>query len=972
MAERPARPTSGDGPAPGGPAPDGPTSAAGDPSTRGGTLYDLFRRALEVPVDERPAFVERACAGRPELRDQLQALLGADARDDFTLPALDVDGARLRELVDDLVAGDGDRPPEDLRIEGFQLVRRLGSGGMGTVWEALQEEPGRRVALKLVHPALAGADQRERFRREAAALARLSHPGIAAIHAAGTARAPWGDQPWVAMELVDGLPLLEAAHARGLDRLQRLELLIELCDAVDHAHRQGVLHRDLKPGNILVDGQGQPRILDFGVARILDEEAAPALRTVTGALVGTLAYMSPEQAGAEGRGLDRRSDVFALGVVGFELLTGRLPRETDALPLPAALRRIREDEAPLAGGLDPALRGDVETILAKALAHEPGQRYDSARELADDLRRHLADLPIRARPAGRWYRARKFVRRHRGLVAGVLAGVVLLTVGLVSALVQADAARQAEQVARDEATRARDAEQRALDLAAAAAAAEDRARDEAARAHNAEDTARREAANARALFDYVVEDLLSAASPLEQGRDVRVLDVLERAAAGLEQRFADEPAVQATLAATLGVALTTLGALDRAEPLLRRALALREEHGPADALELARARVQLGQLLKAAERPDEAEPLLRAGLAELTALARAGLADRAEAELALGHLLGKRAAFDEAQPHLERALALRREAGAGPVALAEALGALGDLHLQRGDLERAEPLLHEASEALRGEGGLLLAHALDAEGRLLRRRARLDRAEALLTEAVALKRALLGDEHDELADSLSNLGLVLVARGRPGEAIDLFQEALGIQLTVHGEAGPVHGKLLMNLGLACANAGRTADAEQAFGEALRILEASVPADDPALLYARMNLAAMAEQRGDLQRALELQRPATEALVALYGPTHRDRLVAELNLGHLLARLGRFDEAAPLFAGAVEGYVASGGPDDADANDARFRLAQVRLAQGRRDEAGELLELVLAVERRADPTAPRQVDPGAVEALLLDL
>jgi WD40 repeat protein/predicted Ser/Thr protein kinase len=333
------------------------------------------------------------------------------------------------------------------RIGHYRVVRLLGEGGMGAVYEAEQENPRRCVALKVIRPGLVSPALLKRFTHEAQILGRLHHPGIAQIYEAGVAE---DGQPFFALELIRGEALDANVRRHALDPAARLGLLARVCDAVQHAHEHGVIHRDLKPGNILVEESGQPKVLDFGVARATDADLLTSTgHTRTGQLVGTLSYMSPEQVAADPGAVDQRSDVYALGVILFELLAGRLPYLLEHLPLPEAARVIQEQEPSRLGSLDTRFRGDVETIVAKALEKDKARRYASAGELAADIRRHLSQQPIRARPASALYQLRKFARRHMGLVAAVLGiGLALAAGTVVSVLyaVRADAnARQANE-----------------------------------------------------------------------------------------------------------------------------------------------------------------------------------------------------------------------------------------------------------------------------------------------------------------------------------------------------------------------------------------------------------------------------------------------------------------------------------------------------------------------------------------------
>ena len=322
--------------------------------------------------------------------------------------------------------------PDQLgELGAYRLLTVLGEGGMGTVYRAEQDHPHRLVALKVIKPGFLSPELLKRFDREAEVLGRLQHPGIAQIYEAGSAETPTGSQPYFAMEYVaDALTLTEYARARELTTEARLELMARVCDAVHHAHQRGVIHRDLKPANVLVDRKGQPKVLDFGIARVTDADVQMTMGTDLGQLVGTLPYMSPEQVGADPLDLDTRTDVYTLGVILFELLSGRRPYALGR-QLTEAARVITEEEPPLLGALHKAWRGDIETIAAKALEKSKARRYQSAAELAADLRRYLAHEPIEARPLTTVYQLRKFARRKPALVGGIMATTVAVLVGLL-------------------------------------------------------------------------------------------------------------------------------------------------------------------------------------------------------------------------------------------------------------------------------------------------------------------------------------------------------------------------------------------------------------------------------------------------------------------------------------------------------------------------------------------------------------
>lgn len=436
---------------------------------------ELFHRACDLPADERSTFLNRECSGDAALRAEVDSLLRYDDDGGKIIEAAEA-GAGIEAIAAETSVGADELPK---RIGGYRIIAKLGEGGMGEVFEAEQESPRRRVALKVIRAGHLSPKIVRRFEHEAFVLGQLQHPGIAHIYESGVVGINGRRQPYFAMELIRGARVNVFADEQHLNTRQRLELMARVCDAVQHAHQKGIIHRDLKPANILVvaddagtkprsdasgtgtgiDAIGQPKILDFGIARATDGDVySTTMQTDVGQIVGTLAYMAPEQVEGDSRDIDTRCDVYALGVVMYEVLSGKRPYDLTNIPMIEAARIIREDDATRLSVIDNSLRGDVATIVAKAMEKDRERRYGSAAELAADIRRHLNDEPIAARPTSAFYQMRKFARRHSGLVGGAAAALLAIIIGAGISVRYAVEARRNAIEARRNANEARDRE----------------------------------------------------------------------------------------------------------------------------------------------------------------------------------------------------------------------------------------------------------------------------------------------------------------------------------------------------------------------------------------------------------------------------------------------------------------------------------------------------------------------------------
>ncbi len=503
-------------------------------------IETLFADAAEQPPAERARFLDNACNGDRELREQIDALLDADssAGDFLDAPPFD----RPSEPQPRPTPFDGGR-----RIGAYDVTRLIATGGMGTVFEARQDHPHRTVALKVMRSAVNSKEAQRRFRYEAELLGRLRHPHIAQIFEAGIHREGAADVPYFAMEFVpDATTLTEFAESRALDARARLALFIKVCDAVQHGHEKGVIHRDLKPANILVDASGEPKVIDFGVARATHHDVPlTTVQTNIGQLVGTLAYMSPEQIGGNPDDVDTRSDVYSLGVILYELLAGRRLFEVAGKPMLDAARAIADGEPAPLGTIDRGFKGDLDTIVQTALFREKSRRYASAADLAADIRRYLNDEPISARPPTTLYQLRKFARRNRALVVGTAIAAVGLVVGATAAVWKAV-----------EAT--------------------------AERNH-----ARQEAAKAERTLKFI-QETLGEADPNRAPGDVTVRQALDVAARRAQADLADEPEVLASIEQMIGcIYVRVQRAYDGREHLMK-ALEIRKRIDGPDSIAVAR------------------------------------------------------------------------------------------------------------------------------------------------------------------------------------------------------------------------------------------------------------------------------------------------------------------------------------------------------------------------------------------------
>jgi eukaryotic-like serine/threonine-protein kinase len=760
------------------------------------------------------------------------------------------------------------------RIGPFRILGLIGEGAMGIVYEAEQKRPQRRVALKIVRPGIVPSDVVRRFELEYEFLGRLHHPGIAQIYQAGLADTEYGSQPYFAMELVRGKRLDDYVRVKRPTLKERLVLVAAIADAVQHAHHRGIIHRDLKPANILVTEAGDPKILDFGIARAAHDVVLSTVQTRAGEVLGTISYMSPEQISGDIGALDTRSDVYALGVILYEVLAEKLPFELDRKSLAEAARIINDEEPTRlrSAATMPAIPADVETIVSKALEKEKERRYSSAAELAEDVRRFLRDEPITARPTTTAYQVQKFARRHKTLVAGVVASFLMLVIGVVGTSWQAIRARRAESAA-------------------------------AARAQEAE----LEKAKAQAVTSFLTEMLESVDPAQAQGRDVSVRQALDAAAAKIDAgEMAKQPEVESAVRSVIGSTYSSLGLFEPAERHLRAAIDLQSRTN-ASALVRADTQARMVNALYESGKRKEAEPFAREALRLRRETLGPVHADVASSLDDLGAVIMAGNDIAASEPLVREAVAIKRQVlPADDPKLAVGFSNLGFILWRKGDLKEAEALYREALDIDRKKLGndhpqipiKLLNLAV-----LYRDLGQPDEAEALAREALGTRRKIFGDQHPDISDALDVVAATLEDRGRNAESEALLREALAIATRAYGEVNMNTARLQHNLGWALSKQGRYADA----APLLRTAAANIPKTyGPTYRGARMATSNLAHNLNALGDARAAEATAREAL-AMYrkAPTDRMVITALIALGQALIAQRRHDEAIPHLREALE-------------------------------------------------------------------
>jgi serine/threonine-protein kinase len=808
----------------------------------------IFQSAMEMPTGDRASYAVAQCGEDESLLFEVGSLLQSqtESAELFETPAFKA----MSDMVDD--------SPDESRVGqsvgSYKIEKEIGRGGMATVYLATRADEAfeKKVAVKLIKRGLDTDEIVSRFRHERQILAGLDHPNITRLLDGGSTE---DGLPYLVMDHVDGLPVKEYCDENRLSIKQRLQLFLDVCSAIAYAHKNLIVHRDLKPSNILVTSDGLPKILDFGIAKLMAENGGSTTlnKTINAFRAMTPEYASPEQ--INGRQVTTSSDIYSLGVVLYELLTGHRPFRfrsknveemgrvmTDTSPSkPSSACRTRGVNIAVQypDAIARMLRGDLDNIVLMALRREPERRYSSVEQFAADIERYLSDMPVIAREDTFSYRATKFVTRNK---AGVAAGIGIAA-SLIGGLVAVSRQR-------------------------------DRARQEALKAKR---------------VNRFLQKMLASADPRESGRELRVGDMLRVAAESVEGDFALEPEIMGDLNSTIGLTYLSLGQMEEAEKYLKSALETRRRYFPSSSIEVATSENNYGRLLMAKGDLNAAEKLFLRSLDTFDSTGLHGL-EVAEVLKDIGYLTALKGNNERAIKFHEEELDIRRKVqGNEHPDFARALVRLANVHSLRGDTELSEKLHRRALRIFRAVYGNAHPDVAMTMSNLVRdvMYSRPSEAEQLSIEALDMRRQILGDDHPDVAWSKYNLAYVLLERGETEQADDMLKEAFAMRGPNLPDGHPVVSSSFLLLGRILMARGLNEDAREAFEKCLELRLATLPHDHWLVATTRSFLGQCLVRLGHSAVGEDLLRDSHHQLVDKLGRNHEQTRQAEERLRNIL-------------------------------------------------------------------------------------
>jgi serine/threonine protein kinase/tetratricopeptide (TPR) repeat protein len=925
----------------------------------------IFESALDLePKAGRDACIRRQCGEDAALLRQVQALIEAHEAGESFLPGQPTGGPSSAGLT----------MQPGARIARYRLLEKLGEGGCGVVYLAEQEEPvHRRVALKIIKLGMDTRSVTARFEAERQALALMDHANIAKVLDAGATET---GRPYFVMELVGGVKITDYCQQNHLDTRQRLDLFMQVCRAIQHAHQKGIIHRDIKPSNVLVatqDGVAIPKVIDFGIAKatqgkLTDQTAFTAFEQ----FLGTPAYMSPEQAQLGGLDVDTRSDIYSLGVLLYELLTGRTPfdaKELLAVGLEAMRRTICEKEPPTPSTrlkLDLAaqqaqgpsgpktknqnskIANDLDWIVMKCLEKDRARRYETANGLAMDIERHLSDEPVVAGPPGTFYRLGKFVRRNRTGVAVVAGVTIALLVGVAASLWEA---RQ-QSLLHQKAQTAQINESRERQKAQA------------------------EAAKSKLVADFLKDMLRTVRPSIALGRDTTLLrEILDKTAARVGKDLTNQPEVEIELRHVLAATYHDLQLYPQAEQMDRETLQLsRARLGPEN-LYVARSLLGLGLSLLELGKCTEADSYLGESLKLYRKLEGDENTDVALVLNALATSSADQGRFAAAEAMYREALRIHRKLhGEADADSAWTLENIAGVTAMQGRLAEAETLHHEAltsQRAILGKEHPDIAHTLSNLGFTLLEQNKLSEAETSFEESLQMQRKLSGTESPALAKTLVGMAAVRQGQGRMEEAERMNREALVMQRKLLKPEDPGIVNTIDNLTTVLTEEGRFSEAEPLLRE-VQAMQRSLPRYEKSHLPSMLlRLALVLQQQNQSKEAEDLDREVLSILKGLPGPVLTDFAAALVNLGLLLGQQGRYEDVEALYGQYLEILRTKVPPDDPGFANALAVLTSTLLTEQKFAEAEPVARECLAIRGKRIPDAWRTFSArGMLGSILL--